>query len=288
MSILVMGGTGQIGKLVVHKLIENGAEVAVLTQRPEEVQLPSGVSARKGDGLDPETLRRALEGIEALFVLSPVVPDELTRALVALRLASQFDIKGIVYFSMANSDRLPDVPHAAAKFAAERMITELDLPATILPPNYFMQNDATIKEALLGGVYAMPIGQMGASMVDIRDIAEVAVLELLKRERTPERLPRDLIDISGPEILTADTLASIWTEVLGKKVSYAGDDLQAFERNMAAQASPVMAFDVALMFEWWQKIGVVPMPGAVERLTAILGRTLRTYRAFAQETALEW
>ena len=61
-------------------------------------------------------------------------------------------------------------------------------------------------------------------------IRGVAAFEIIKRER----LPRDLIDISGPEILTANTVVSIWTEVLGKKISYAGDDLQAFERNTAA------------------------------------------------------
>ena len=261
----------------------------MLTQRPDEVQLPAGVVAQKGDSTNPESLRKAYQGVDTLLVLNPVVPDELTRALIALRLASDFDIKGIVYFSMVNVDLLPDVPHAAAKLAAERLIVELDLPATILRPNYFMQNDAMVKDALLdGGVYAMPIGSVGASMVDIRDIAEVAALEILKRERGPKRLPHDLIDISGPEVLTADVVALIWTEVLGKKISYAGDDLHAFERKTAEHGSAIMAFDVALMFEWWQKIGVSPMPNAEERLTAMLGRPLRTYRAFAQETALQW
>lgn len=288
MTILVMGGTGQIGSLVVNHLSEQGAKVRVLTQHPEKAKLPPGVSPVKGDGLDPTSTRAALKGIDTVFVLNPVVADELTRALLTLRLAADTGVKGIVYFSMVNSDALVDVPHAAAKFAAERMIETMNLPATILRPNVFFQNDAMIEDALLKGVYAIPIGSVGAAMVDIRDIAEVAALELLKRERATERLPRNLVDISGPEILTADAIAAIWTDVLGKPIAYAGDDLNAFEKQIAAHFPAEMAYDLTLMHEAWQKIGVLPMPGAVERLITMLKRPLRTYRAFAEETAAQW
>lgn len=288
MAVLVMGGTGQIGSRVVDALAREGADVAVLTQHPEEAKLPAGATARRGDELDPASVSAALHGIETLFVLSPVVADELTRTLIALRLAADAGVRGIVYFSMANADRLVDVPHAAAKFAAERLIAELDLPATILRPNYFMQNDATTQEALLDGRYAMPIGNVGAAMVDVRDIGDVAAHELLRRQRAGGPLPRDLIDVSGPEVVTADGAASIWAAALGRDVTYAGDELGAFERRMAEQMSPLMARDQALMFDWWQRIGVLPTTGAAERLTTMLGRPLRTYREFASETAREW
>lgn len=289
MTILAVGGTGQIGSLVVSKLAEHGADVVALTQSPERAQLPPRVRAVKGNVLDPETMRAALKGVDTLFVLNPVVADELTRALLTLRLASDAGLKGIVYFSMVNADALVDVPHAAAKYAGERMIGTLDLPATILRPNYFFQNDLMTKEGLLGkGVYAMPIGKVGAAMVDIRDIADVAALELLKRDCAAKRLPRDLIDISGPEVLTANSITSIWTDVLGKPIGYGGDDLDVFEQQSRVHMPSAMALDVTLMFDGWQKIGVLPMPGAIERLTAMLGRPLRTYRAFAEETAAQW
>ncbi len=289
MTILAVGGSGQVGSPIVKNLAEHGADVVVLTQDPDKAHLPPGVRAVKGDVLDPETMRRALRGVDTLFILNPVVADELTRALLTLRLAKDAGLKGIVYFSMANADALVDVPHAAAKFAGERLIESLDLPATILRPNYFFQNDAMVKDAFLGkGLYAMPVGNVGAAMVDIRDIADVAALELLKRDSAADRLPRDLIDISGPEVLTANSIASIWTDVLGKPISYAGDDLDIFEKSQREHVAPAMALDISLMFKGWQKIGILPMPGAIERLTAMLERPLRTYRAFAEETAAQW
>ena len=68
------------------------------------------------------------------------------------------------------------------------MIEHLDLPATILRPAYFIQNDLSPKESLLSfGVYGMPIGSKGISMVDIRDIGEAAAIELVRANGLPRR-----------------------------------------------------------------------------------------------------
>jgi uncharacterized protein YbjT (DUF2867 family) len=58
------------------------------------------------------------------------------------------------------------VPDFAAKYTVERMTEALDLPATILRPAYFIQNDVWLKDPLLKfGVYGMRIGAKGVSMV---------------------------------------------------------------------------------------------------------------------------
>ena len=62
----------------------------------------------------------------------------------------------------------------------------------------------------------------------------------------------------------------------------------AFEAQTREHVPPAMAYDLALMFEAWQNIGVMPMPGAVERLTAMLDRPPKSYRAYAEETAAQW
>ncbi|MGD0391674.1 MAG: NmrA family NAD(P)-binding protein [Acidimicrobiales bacterium] len=79
-----------------------------------------------------------------------------------------------------------NVAHLNAKFAAERMIEQADLPATILRPTYFAQNDTGLKGALVGGgIYPIALGQHGVSIVDARDVADAdaAVIELLRREQ---------------------------------------------------------------------------------------------------------
>ena len=84
-------------------------------------------------------------------------------------------IERLVYFSAFNADVFSDVPHFTAKYAVERAIAARGVPATILRPAYFFQNDAALKEAILGhGAYPMPVGATGVAIVDVRDIAAVA------------------------------------------------------------------------------------------------------------------
>jgi len=103
-------------------------------------------------------MRAALAQASTLFLLNAVTPDEVTQALITLNVAREAGIERIVYFSVMHSDKFTDVPHFTGKYTAERMIEQFDLPATILRPAYFMQNDASLKDTILGiGVYPMPI-----------------------------------------------------------------------------------------------------------------------------------
>jgi uncharacterized protein YbjT (DUF2867 family) len=82
----------------------------------------------------------------------------------------------------------------------------------------------------------MPIGSKGIAMVDGRDIAEIAALELLRRDRSASPLPQLSVDIVGPDVLTGISVAAIWSEALGRNVVYARDDTVAFERAVRARA----------------------------------------------------
>jgi uncharacterized protein YbjT (DUF2867 family) len=70
-----------------------------------------------------------------------------------------------------NSALFDDVPHFAGKYLVERVIDAQAIPATVLRPAYFMQNDLMFRDALKAGIYPQPIGGVGVTMVDIRDIA---------------------------------------------------------------------------------------------------------------------
>jgi uncharacterized protein YbjT (DUF2867 family) len=262
---------------------------ARFVRNPDKASFPPGVRIAKGDLMNVDSVRAALAETRTLFLLNAVAPDELTQALIALNVAREAGVERIVYFSVIHADRYADVPHFAGKYAAERMIRETGLPATILRPSYFMQNDAGLKEAIAGaGVYPMPIGGKGLAMVDGRDIAEIAALELLRRDQSASPLPQHSIDIVGPDILTGTSVAAIWSEALGRTVVYAGDDTGAFERAVNAHAPDWMAYDMKVMADRFQTDGMLPAEGDVARLVAMLGRPLRRYRDFAAEAAERW
>jgi len=281
MSILVIGSTGTIGTQVVAEIARRGVEVHALIHEAQ-AKRDDNVIPVQGDTTDMDSMRKAMSGMTTLFLLNPVVVDELSRALLMLNLAQEAGIQRVVYFSMFNADTFLDCPHACAKYATELMIQKFGIPTTILRPNYFFQNDAPAAKT---HQLPMPIGSLGTSMADARDIGEVAAIELIRRDRSPDPLPTQIIEIHGPDVITAQSAVRTWTEVLGKEVTYPGDDLRAFEKKFEKMASNAIAYDVAGMFRGFQRDGMVAPDGASDRIAALLGRPLRTYRAFAEETA---
>lgn len=282
MTILVTGATGRIGNQVVQQLVKRGALVRVLVRDPSKADFPAGVEVVQGDMLDIDSLRSAFKGVSTLFLLNAVAPDEFTQALITLNIARESGVDRLVYLSVIHSDRFANVPHFAVKLGAERMIEQMGFSATVLRPSYFIDNDHTIKDVIVNhGLYPMPIGGKGLAMVDARDIAEVAAIELIRRQQAPGKLPIETINLVGPDTLTGADVATIWSDVLGRPVAYGGDDPSRFEQNLGTFMPKWMAYEMRLMAERFVNDGMIPEPGDVERLTTLLGRPLHSYRSFA-------
>lgn len=289
MAILVTGSTGTIGAQVLAQLAGRNVEVRALTRSPDTAQLPSGVAAVRGDLADPDSVRAALQGVSTLFVLAPNVADELTQAMLTLTVAREAGVKGIVYLSVFGGEAYADVPHFAGKYTVERMIEALDLPATILRPAYFIQNDLRQKDVLLNaGVYGSPIGDKGVSMVDIRDIGEAAAIELVRREQAPAPLGRETYSLVGPDSLTGEGIAAIWSKTLGRAIRYGGNDLIVLEQRMKTMLPAWHALDLRLMFGRYQTEGAIATADDIAHLTTLLGRAPRSYADFAKDAAARW
>jgi uncharacterized protein YbjT (DUF2867 family) len=286
MSILVLGATGTVGRQVVEQLFERGVDVRAFVRDPTKATFPVDVTVVRGDLLDVDSVRGAFSGVSTLFLLNAVTPDEFTQALIVLNLARAAGVERVVYLSVIHSDRYLNVPHFSGKFGVERVIEDMGFSATILRPAYFINNDLRIKDVILGyGVYPMPIGGKGLAMIDARDIGEIAAIELIRREQATGPRPLDRINLVGPDTLTGADVAAIWSEVLDRPIAYGGDDTGTFEQNLRTFMPGWMAFDMRLMSERFLSEGMIPEPGDVERLTALLGRPLRSYRDFASEIA---
>jgi len=286
MTILVTGATGQIGRQVVQQLVQRGAKVRALVRNPAKADFPPGVDVVQGDLLDPDSLRSAFQGVSTLFLLNAVAPDEFTQALVALNLAKETGIERLVYLSVIHSDRYLNVPHFAGKYGVERVIEDLGFSATILRPAYFMENDVTIRDVVSEyGVYPMPIGGKGLAMIAAGDIAEIAAVELIRRDVASRPMPPERFNLVGPDTLTGEDVAAIWSAVLGRPVTYGGDDTAAFEQNLRRFMPGWMAYDMRLMAGRFLSEGMAPEAGDAGRLAALLGRPLRSYREFAASIA---
>jgi uncharacterized protein YbjT (DUF2867 family) len=245
---------------------------------------PPGVETAIGDLIDPVSVAKALEGVDKLYLLNAVLPDELTQGLIAYDLAKKLKLRHVVYHSVFRVEHFKDVPHFASKLAIESALREFDVPFTIIRPNYFMQNDASLKDALMTkGNYPVPLGPVGISAVDIRDVAEAAAIAL-----TSDGHMGKTYNLNGPEVLSGPRIAAIWSELLGKQIRYAGEDMDAFEVHLRKTAPSWAAFYFRMMFEAHLERGFAAGDGDLETLTQLLGRAPRRYEDFAREIVLHW
>ena len=221
-----------------------------------------------------------MAGVDKLYLLNAVVPDELTQGLIAYDLAKRLKLGHVVYHSVFRAERFKDVPHFASKLAVEEALKAFDVPFTIIRPNYFYQNDERLKDAITGaGTYPMPLGPDGISAVDVRDVAEAAAVAL-----TTDGHQGKTYNLNGPEVLSGPRVAAIWGDLLGKPVAYPGEDMDGFEGRMRQHAPAWSAFDIRMMFQGYLERGFAAEAGDVEAVTCLLGHPPRRYEDFARET----
>jgi uncharacterized protein YbjT (DUF2867 family) len=284
MKTLVIGGSGTVGSQVVAGLVAKGAEVRVLSRTGKNI--PKGVESAIGDLTQPASAQPAFDGVDAVFLLNALSQTEANDGLVAVSLARAAKPKRLVYMSVQNAHTAPFIPHFGSKVGVEAAVKASGIPYTILQPNMFFQNDTWLKEAIQGhGFYPMPIGDKGVHSVDARDIGDAAVHALTAEGHGFEG--KSFV-LAGPKLLNGAAVAEIWSAQLGKKVSYGGNDLDAWADQAAKMMPAWLVYDLRMMFQHFQDRGMTVTAEELAACEGLVGHPLRTYDAFAAETAKAW
>lgn len=286
MSYLILGGTGTVGSAVVDELLDRGGrDLRVMTRSEEKAaSLPQGVEGVIGDLLDPTSFEGTFRGTERLFLLNAVAPTELQEGLFAVQEAKRAGVRHIVYLSVQAPDLAAEIPHFSSKLMVERAIQDSGIAYTILRPNNFYQNDHWFRQAILEhGVYPQPLGDRGASRVDVRDIAAAAANAFLE-----EGHENGIYTLAGPDPLTGEDCARAYAEALGREVAYGGNDLEQWEAQ-ARQVMPAwMTYDFRIMYHHFQTQGFVATEAELEETRRIVGREPRRFEDFVEEVVASW
>jgi uncharacterized protein YbjT (DUF2867 family) len=285
MATLVIGGTGTVGGATVQELLKRGDTVRVMTRdESKTATLPSGVAGVVGDLADPPTLQGVFDGIDNVMLITVVHPDETRHGLNAVKAMKKQGVERVVYNSVMMEPGTEKIPHFGSKIPIEGAIKESGMEFTIVRPNNFHQNEYWYKDAILQhGIYPQPLGPIGCSRIDVRDIAEAAVAAL-----TTDKHIGKTYNLNGPDLLTGKGTAKMWTDALGTEVNYMGDDLESWA-EAASQGLPAwMVADFKIMYGYFIKHGLKAQPGDIETLTEVLGHSPRSFSDFIAETAEEW
>jgi uncharacterized protein YbjT (DUF2867 family) len=213
---LVTGATGHVGGPVTRQLHEQGHGVRALMRDPSAAaSLPAGIELAAGDLDDPESVSKAVAGVEAIFLMQVGGGTEQTETMIAA--AQDAAVPRIVLLSSAGARLLPldGNPMAAALAAREQVLRESGLGVTYLRPNAFASNAFAWRDSIRAGKVTDPTGDGVLAVIDPEDIARVAVATLTEDGHVGKGYL-----LTGPQALTSREQVETIAEVTGRSIDF--------------------------------------------------------------------
>ena len=276
-KILVTGATGTTGGEVVRQLAEGGVQARALVRDVSKIDRAaySSIEFVTGDLGSAETLVAAMQGIDAVYlnvVPGPNALDQVDNVIAAAKhaaVAKSVKLSGL-YAS-------PESPSAIIRMHSEAddRVRASGIGYTILRANSFHQNILGqlpgIKET---GTFSLPLGDAHQSLIDVVDIAAIAVEAL-----TTSKHDGQSYDLTGPESLNFHDVAASLSRARGAPVTYVPILRAQFEETLRSYGTPAAAAnDLGELFDVFASGIYADVTGDVR---TILGRKPRRFDAFA-------
>lgn len=281
--ILVTGATGTVGSHLVRELANSGVPTRALVRSVDAVSslLDIGIEPTVGAFEDDDSLRRALAGVERVFLLSPAgtdaMVDQQLRVFEAVTRGS--DVSHVVKLSSITADEATDASIVAAHRQIEEALERSGIAWTHLRPNWFMQNELANGRSIgTDGVFQAP-DVSRVSMIDARDVAAVAAQVL-----TGDGHEGNAYTLTGPEPLSYADVAVVYSRVLDRPVRWQRVTLGEARAAMVASGLPVeLAAGFCEVLRRYHQGGVTEhvSPAVAE----LIGREPRTFDQFVRDHA---
>ena len=284
MNVLIIGGTGTVGRHVIPLLLARNNRVSAMTRTSARAAtLPRGVRAEIGDLNRSYTLHGAFDGIDAVVLITAHSITETGQGLAAVNAALAANVRRIVYLSAAACAGAMRIPHVASKAPIEHALITARADYTILRAHNFFQNDLFADEEIASGSYPLPIGGSGISRIDVCDVADAIVNATVKSGHE-----RRLYTLGTSEVFTGETTAAKYERYLHRPVRYAGDNLDAWEHGAGAPMPKWQRDDLRIMFRHYQDHGMRMEKAELLEQERILGHDPRRFDDFAAAASRAW
>jgi NAD(P)H dehydrogenase (quinone) len=217
MTIGITGATGHLGRLVVQRLKTHvpASDLVALVRTPAKAA-DLGIAVREADYDRPDTLVRALKGIDTLlFISASEIGKRLAQHHNIIEAAKKAGVKRIVYTSLLHADNSP-INLASEHLPTENEIKASGIPYTILRNGWYTENyTGSIGGALAGGAFIGSAGEgkvSSAARADYADAAVAAVTGTGQEGKTYE--------LAGDTSWTLADLAAEISRQSGKSIPY--------------------------------------------------------------------
>ena len=279
--IFVTGASGNVGQAVVRLLRERGAPFRIGVRKPASFAAQPGEEVVPFDFLDQATYLPAVHGCDALFLLRPPAVADTGKTLNPLiDVARAQGVRQIVFISVAGAADNRIVPH----HAVEQHLRHGAGGWTILRPGFFAQNlgDAYQRDICEQDRLYVPAGMGRAAFIDVRDVAEVAILALIE----PEPHHRQCYTLTGPEAIGFTAAAEILSLALGRTIHYQPASIPGYMLHLKRRQQPFAQIVVQTVLHVGLRFGQAE---AVDpALARLLGRPSRTLKDYVSDHRMLW
>jgi len=277
--ILVTGANGSNGTELVKRLSGTGIAVRAIVRTPREQGkgiLP-GVEIATADFDQPESIRRALEGVDRAFLVTNSSERVEEQQLRFVQLALESGVRHIVYLSQLHASKDSPVRFLRYHAVVEEAISSSGMAYTHLRPNLYMQGLIAFRASIASeGRFFAPAGEARVSIVDVRDIAAVATAALTSNSHEGK-----VYDVTGPEALTHLEIAVHLSEALGKQITFTDIPEGAMRSALAGLGVPPWQADGLVEdYAHYRRGEAAAISRAVQDVT---GAPPHSLRAFARD-----
>ena len=280
-KILITGATGNVASSVVRRLGAQRADVRALVRDPDRAHhiAGDGVEMAVGDFARPESVRAALDGVDAVFLACGNVPDQAEHECAVIDEAARSGVRRIVKLSARGAAIGAPAAYWHWHGLVERHLEESGVPAVVLQPGFLMTNLlAAADQVRHQGMLFAPAAAARIAMVEPADVAAVAAVALT----TDGHDGRSYV-LTGPEAITYDQVARDLSAATGRQVGYVDIPPEAAVPALVeAGLPPFAAQQIVTVFDALRRGEQSTTTDDVRSLT---GRAARPFAAFARDHA---
>ncbi|GGV80704.1 MULTISPECIES: SDR family oxidoreductase [Streptomyces] len=222
MPIAVTGATGQLGRLTVEALLRRGIPAADIIATGRDLArikdlADRGVTVRRADFADPDSLAEAFAGADRLLLVSASVPvgERVAHHRRAIDAAVSAGVSLVAYTSMSHAESATTVL-ASTHRATEEYLRERAVPSVLLRNSWYLENYTDQLPLILrNGAVVGSAGQGRISAAARADYAEAAAVVLAGEGHVGQ-----VYELGGDEAFTLAELAAAISAATGKRITY--------------------------------------------------------------------
>jgi len=250
--VLITGASGSVGRVVLKEATRKESKVrAMFRSKEEAAKAPAECEAVFADYADKQSLRKALDGVESVYVVCSPIPQLVDLESKMLDACKEAGVKHVVLNSaMGAGDCGKSFPSWHRK--VEDKLVASGMSYTILRPNGFLQNIVTYNAPSIRaqGAFYAAMGDARVSYLDVGDIAVVAVKTLQGGVHSGK-----IYELNGPEAVSNQELAKRISKSIGRVVNFV-DIPEAAQRDaMLGMGMPEWQVTALLELQQYYKQG---------------------------------